>query len=323
MSLTVRPAALADAPAIRDLMNAVDLVEIGRPETDLHTVEADLAHPETDLARDTWLLTDTDTDTGAEGPVGYGVIWSDSGQGDIGVDLYTLPGRSDATALLLERIEERAAEAAAGAGAARAVLHLHLNVRPALDTGLLTGRGWRTVRRHQIMTRPLSPASDTPPVPPAGLTLRDCRDEADRRLAHALVEETFAEHFDHHPRPYASWLDDIDGARLDWSLVWIASLPGEGDVAVLLSRDDREAMGWIRNVGVVGRARGRGIAGHLLRHAFAVYAARGRDTIGLGVDTGNETRALALYEAHGMTLHYAVDTWEVTLPAAAGAARPR
>ncbi|MGW8992448.1 GNAT family N-acetyltransferase [Streptomyces zhihengii] len=316
MSLTVRPATPADAPTVCALLNAVDLAEIGRHETDLHSVEADLAHADVDLARDTWLVSDGTV------LVGYGVIYSDSGQGDIGVDHYVLPGRSDAAVLLLELIEARAAEKASGSGAERAVLHLHLNAAPTVDTALLTARGWSTVRRHQIMTRPLSASADLPPAPPAGpaLTLRDCRDEADRRLAHALVEETFADHFDHHARTYEQWLDDVDGARLDWSLVWIASLDGEGDVAVMLSRDDREAMGWIRNLGVRRPARGRGIAGHLLRHAFAVYAARGRDTIGLGVDTANESRALALYEAHGMALHYAIDTWEVTRPAAVAAA---
>ncbi|WP_373685216.1 GNAT family N-acetyltransferase [Streptomyces lunaelactis] len=60
---------------------------------------------------------------------------------------------------------------------------------------------------------------------------------------------------------------------------------------------------WIQYLGVLERSRGRGVASHLLRHAFGVCAARGRDTIGLGVDTGNATGALWLYEAHGMALH--------------------
>ena len=107
----------------------------------------------------------------------------------------------------------------------------------------------------------------------------------------------------------------------DRSLMWIASVEGEGDVAVLLTRNDKETMGWIGNLGVRKAARGRGLGGHLLRHAFAVYAALGRDTVGLAVDTRNESRALALYGAHGMSLHYAIDTWELVLPVAAPATR--
>ncbi|MEU7555159.1 GNAT family N-acetyltransferase [Streptomyces sp. NPDC044571] len=306
MPFIVRPAGPGDAPDICALLNAVDLIEIGRPETDLGTVEADLNHPGVDLATDSWLAF-------ADGRlVGYALVWADSGPGRVDCDHYVLPGHRRSALTLLERMEARAREMAAGAGPA--VLRLQLNVKPTLDLSLLTGRGYRTVRRYQVMTRSLSPAADRPPTPPPGLVLRDCAaDEADRRRAHALVEETFAAHFGHVERPYEQWLDHLDARALDWSLVWIASLPEQGDVAVLLTRDDRTSMGWLSHIGVRGGLRGRGIGGFLLRHGFAAYAARGRDTVGLGVDTLNESRALALYEAHGMGLHYAVDTWELPL----------
>ncbi|MEW2137877.1 GNAT family N-acetyltransferase [Streptomyces sp. NPDC005409] len=304
MTFTVRPAGPGDAADVCALLNAVDLIEIGRPETDLGTVEADLHHPDVDLATDSWLA--------FEGGrlVAYAMVWADSGPGRVDGDHYVLPGHPEAALLLLERMEGRAREMAGGPG----VLRLQLNVKPTLDLSLLTGRGYRTIRHYQVMTRSLTTAGDPPPSVPAGLTLRHCADdEADRHRAHALIEETFAEHFGHADRPYEAWLDHIDGRRLDWSLVWIASLPGHGDVAVLLTRDDRASMGWFHHIGVRKELRGRGIGGFLLRHGFAVYASRGRDTVGLGVDTRNETGALALYEAHGMRLHYAVDTWELAL----------
>ncbi|WP_369777902.1 GNAT family N-acetyltransferase [Streptomyces sp. R33] len=304
----VRPAGPGDASDICALLNAVDVFEIGRPETDLGTVEADLHHPDVDLAKDSWLA--------FEGGrlVAYALVWNDSGPGRVDCDHYVLPGRREAAVRLLELMEVRARELAAGEQ--EAVLRLQLNVKPTLDADLLPGRGYRTVRRYQVMTRALSGPGEAghAPAPPEGLALRDCAaDEADRRRAHALVEETFAAHFGHAERPYEAWLDHLDARRLDWSLVWIASLPGEGDVGVLLSRDDRTSMGWISHIGVRADLRGRGIGGFLLRHGFAAYAARGRDTVGLGVDVHNETGALALYEAHGMGLHYAVDTWELSL----------
>ncbi|MEU3722109.1 GNAT family N-acetyltransferase [Streptomyces sp. NPDC031705] len=305
-TLTVRPAGPGDARDICALLNAVDVIEIGRPETDLGTVEADLKNPDVDLATDSWLA--------FQGGrlVAYALVWADSGPGRIDGDHYVLPGHDRAALALLHRMEERARRMAAGAGAG-ARLRIQLNVEPTLNLTLLTGRRYRSVRRYQVMTRRLGPV-DLPPAPPRGLALRDCAaDEADRRRAHALVEETFAAHFGHVERPYEAWLDHVDGRSLDWSLVWIASLPGEGDAAVLFSRDDRTSMGWISHLGVRADLRGRGVGGHLLRHAFAVYADRGRDTLGLGVDTLNESGALALYESHGMGLHYAVDTWELPL----------
>ncbi|MFC9823924.1 GNAT family N-acetyltransferase [Streptomyces erythrochromogenes] len=304
MTITVRPAGPGDAADICALLNAVDVIEIGRPETDLGTVESDLNAPDVDLATDSWLAFEDGR------LVAYALVWADSGPGRVDGDHYVLPGHHEAAVLLLERMEDRAREINAGPG----VLRLQLNVEPTIDLALLSGRGYRTIRRYQVMTRSLSAAADLAPTPPEGLVLRHCgADEADRHRAHALVEETFAAHFGHVDRPYETWLDHIEGRGLDWSLVWIASLPGEGDVAVLLTRDDRTSMAWVSHIGVRKDVRGRGVGGFLLRHGFAAYAARGRDTIGLGVDTHNATGALALYEAHGMALHYGVDAWELAL----------
>ncbi|MCJ0871308.1 N-acetyltransferase [Streptomyces sp. AP-93] len=304
--LTVRPAGPGDAEDVCALLNAVDVIEIGRPETDLGTVEADLLHPGVDLATDSWLAF-------SDGQlVAYGLVWADSGPGRVDCDHYVLPGHDEAAVRLLELMEARAHEMKGGEGEGR--LRLQLNVKPTLDLGILTARGYCTVRQYKVMTRALDEAAATAPTAPAGLTLRDCAgDEADRMRAHALIEETFAAHFGHVDRPYELWLDHIDGRGLDWSLVWIASLPGHGDVGVLLTRDDRTSMGWLSHIGVTEEVRGRGVGSYLLRHGFAAYAARGRDTLGLGVDTHNETGALALYEAHGMTVHYAVNTWQLAL----------
>ncbi|WP_236243642.1 GNAT family N-acetyltransferase [Streptomyces sp. CC228A] len=305
--VTVRPATVGDAPSVCDLLNEIDTIEIGRPDTDLHTVETDLAHPEVDLAEDSWLAFQGDR------LVAYALVWDESGGERIDADHYALPGCGAAGERLLALAEGRALAMAHGNGASRAVLHLHLNTSPTTDPEMLERRGWRRVRRYEVLTRPLSAEDRNVPEPPAGLALRDCTGEADRRRAHALLQEAFTEHFDHQPRTYGQWLEDLGAAHIDWSLVWIASLDGE-DAAVLLSRNDRQSTAWIPSIGVLKARRGRGVAGHLLRHAFAVYAAKGRDSIGLGVDTLNETGALRLYEAHGMRTDYAVDTWEVVLP---------
>ncbi|MEU2157716.1 GNAT family N-acetyltransferase [Streptomyces sp. NPDC019396] len=310
--VTVRAATLEDAPLICDLLNAIDTIEIGRPDTDLHTVEADLSHAEVDTEQDTWLAFEGDR------LVAYALVWDDSGTDRIDADHYVLPEHQAEGERLLELAEERAQARARANGATQAVVHLHLNQQPTTDTGRLEARGWQRVRRYHVMERPLSARTDPVPQPPPGTTLRDCTAEADRRRAHALVEETFAAHFDHQSRSYEQWLEDIDGSRQDWSLVWIASTEDLGDTAVLISRNDRASMGWVRNIGVREEARGRGLGGYLLRHAFGVYARLGRETIGLGVDTLNKSGALRIYEAHGMRRHYAVDTWEVTLPAKNG-----
>ncbi|MET9057746.1 MULTISPECIES: GNAT family N-acetyltransferase [Streptomyces] len=307
MSYVLRPAGLADAPAVTALLNEIDVIEIGRPETDLHTVEADLKHPETDLDRDSWLAFDGDR------LVAYGLLWDESGGERIDIDHYVLPDRQDTGLAVLKAMEDRALEKARENGAERAVVHLHLNVRPTLDTSLLGERGWSAVRRYHVLRRAVDADADRAPEPLPGVRLRPCADEADRRRVHALYQASFADHFDFQPRAYEAWLHDLDAGKLDWSLVWIAETDDLGDAGFLMARDDREAMGWIRGIGVLREARGRGLAGLMLRHAFAVFAARGRDVVGLGVDTSNATGAPRLYARHGMTVHYAVDTWEAVL----------
>ncbi|MFF7716097.1 GNAT family N-acetyltransferase [Streptomyces sp. NPDC007988] len=306
--ITVRPATLDDADAVCALMNEIDLLEIGRADTSLTEVEADLKHPEVDLERDSWLVFHGGR------LVGYGLLWDDSGHERIDMDQYTLPDQQQPSAYLFDVMEARAVERAALNGASRAVVHMHLNITPTTDLDALRARGWSPVRRYNVLTRPLSPAADPVPAPPPGVRLRACTAEEDRRRAHALLQASFADHFDFQPRTYEQWSDDIDGDRADWSLVWIAEVDGVGDAAVVRTHNNRSSSGWIGNLGVLREARGRGLGGHLLRHAFGHYAALGRDRIGLGVDTDNSSGALALYEGHGMTLDFAVDTWELTLP---------
>ena len=62
--------------------------------------------------------------------------------------------------------------------------------------------------------------------------------------------------------------------------------------------------------------RGRGLGRALLEHALASFAARGRVKAGLGVDTRNETGALALYESVGMRPLFQVDFWQRRIPKA-------
>lgn len=307
MPYTLRPAGLTDAAAITDLLNDIDRMEIGRPETDLHTVEADLKRSDVTLELDSWLAFDGDR------LVAYGLLWDESGGERVDIDHYVLPDHQRAGELLLDAMEVRALDKARSNGASRAVVHLHLNTEPTIDTRLIEQRGWFAVRRYHVLHRPLDAAEDLVPQAPPGVRLRACTDEADRARVHALYQSSFAQHFDFQSRTYDQWLEDVDADVLDWSLVWIVGTEELGDAGFLIARDDREAMGWIRSIGVLREARGQGLGGLLLRHAFGAFAARGRETVGLGVDTANATGAPALYARHGLTVHFAVDTWEAVL----------
>jgi ribosomal protein S18 acetylase RimI-like enzyme len=306
----VRAASPDDAPAIRDLVNAVDLQDIGVSEVGVEEVLEDLRSTR-DLGRDSWLVFAGDV------LVAYGVLWDDFGNERIDVDYYVLRDHVEAGAWLLDRMTARAASVAAANGADEAIVHLHLSPTSALvETAHLPERGWSAIRRHYVLTRAVSVQGDSEPTAPAGVTVRHPASAADQESVYRILTTSFADHFDHQEETYEAWRVRMDADALDWSLVWIAALDGE-DVGACLGTNRRETMGWVRGLGTLAAARGRGVATYLLRLAFAEFARRGRDTVGLGVDTENATGALRLYQGLGMAVHFTADTWEVRVPARA------
>ncbi len=328
----MRAATLEDAQLIADLVNDVDLVDTGSADYNAGEVAEDL-EAVVDLTTDSWLALDGDR------LLAYCVIWNGAHNGKIDIDHYVRREAIPAGAALIDLAVARVAQAAAEDGLAEAQVHLYLPPGSALTAAALPDRDWRVVRRYHVLTRPVSVEHDPVPEPLPWLTLRTVASEADQRIAYELLEAAFAGQFDHPPRTYEVWREQVSADKLDWSLVWIASLAGaadgavagagaaegtvagaEGaepvDVAALLARNNRDTMGWVRSLGVLDSVRGRGIGSHLLKTAFATFAQLGRDTVGLGVDTENPTGAPRLYAGLGMTLHFAADTWEIDVPAA-------
>jgi GNAT superfamily N-acetyltransferase len=87
---------------------------------------------------------------------------------------------------------------------------------------------------------------------------------------------------------------------LDGRRVWICQASG---------RFASEGGGWIRYLGVLPAALGRGIARYLLERALAPFATAGRRWAGLGVDTEKVSGPLQLYESAGMRPWTQVDAF--------------
>ena len=96
---------------------------------------------------------------------------------------------------------------------------------------------------------------------------------------------------------------------------WIAEADGEPLGYLVGERRDLadEQGGYVRQVGVLPQARGRGIARHLLHVAFAEHARRGWAWTQLGVDADNHTGATALYRSVGMAPVETVDAFVARL----------
>ena len=102
------------------------------------------------------------------------------------------------------------------------------------------------------------------------------------------------------------------GARGFDPSLWLLAFDGDelaGCSLGYLERGTDTDLGWIGTLGVRAPWRRRGLGEALLRRSFAALHARGKRRIGLGVDAGNVTGALRLYERAGMRPVRRSDNW--------------
>lgn len=174
----------------------------------------------------------------------------------------------------------------------------------------LAAAGFVAVRRFWKMRIDFTTAVPEP-EPPAGVTRTVAESEADRRVLHSVFESSFAEHFGSVPNRYEDWLGWFlarrDALPQTWWLAWLDGNP-VGGIAQDHSRADR-GLGYIRTLGVLKQARGRGIGGWLLQAAFADAARRGLNGVSLGVDSENASGAADLYVRNGMHAEQTIDAF--------------
>lgn len=176
---------------------------------------------------------------------------------------------------------------------------------------VLSGLGFRPIRRFWRMLLDLASVSSTEPAAPMGVSRRVVSGDDDRRVLHSLFRESFAEHFGTHERGFDEWIATVEALPgTDPARWWIATLDGT-DVGLCILDDSKAEFGegYVRTLGVIDAARGRGIGRWLLGCAAADAVARGRTGLALAVDGENTTGATALYESVGFTTRQVIDLW--------------
>ena len=297
--MSVRPLTPDDFPAAAAFLAEDETLLFGRPSR-LGVTDVAAWLTGIDLSSDTWLF--------EEGGVVVALGWveklEDRGVA-VGVVHFEQRGRGLGSQLV-DRSEERLRTLGAG--------RIH-NVTLAPDTAavpLLTGRGYREVRRFWEMTIELH--EDPPPVPvvPAGFRIEPFSSELAHAF-HAALEEAFAEHWEHQPESFETWWQrQLAKPDHDPSL-WFLVRADEDVVAVSRNDPERSGGGWIGALGVRPAWRGRGLAKALLLRSFREFHRRGQRHVGLGVDSENATGATELYESVGMVVDTEQVVWEKVL----------
>ena len=308
-----RPGA-ADVDAILAVVHACDIAAIGFPDFNADDVREWLDAPFTSPDADGWVVRDAHGDL-----VAWAYLDNSYGGRNEDASVYLHPEADQALyAPLVDLLVERGGERAAAAGHADHELVFWCTNEVVLEA-TVAAAGARKVKTFAQMRRQLDGTEGGLPLPD-GVTISgvDPDDEAAMREFHAVYQASFAVHFSFEPSAYEAWRAHLTAAVGTPYDQWLVARADGVVVGVMQAADrDEDGGGWVRNLGVLPAARGRGIARALLDQAFAVFHARGYTWAGLGVDLQNETGAYRLYESVGMQILYKADAWEIVVPAAA------
>jgi mycothiol synthase len=292
----VRPATVEDAPAVNELVVAVDTAVQGWSDS----TAAELADwwRETDLARNSWVVED-------DGVAAYAVVVSHGRTADI--DGFVHPAKTGVGlgSWLLRQGEERVRDLGF-----RTVLTWCL-APDSRARALFERSGYREVRRFYRMLI----EHDAAPVPaewPEGFRVSTF-EPGEGRAFHAALDEAFADEWNFVSQTFEQWAKRrLNVPEFDPTLLFIVR-HGEKIAAVLRGEADRGGAGWIGAIGVLPRWRRRGLGLALLHLAFGEFYRRGQPRVALGVDAQNPTGATRLYERAGMHVAYEAVAFEKEL----------
>jgi ribosomal protein S18 acetylase RimI-like enzyme len=284
----VRPVSAGDLPAMLDLLAARERRTLGLAETTEARLRDHLALPGTDA----WVA------IGHGAVVGYASL-------DAAQELELVAGDDADAAALLEQIVTRARE--------RGFRTLALTAAP--EDASLRAQAVRAGFAHERTTlrmwRPLT-ALD-PPVWADGVSVRTYA-AGDAPAVKALLDRGYGGWDETHvARPLDDWVAFMtDHDEFDPGLWFLVERDG-ALVACALHWREHQGRGWLKDLVVDERERGRGLGSALVRHGLRVYADRGAERVGLKVDDSNPTGAPRLYASLGFETDRRYERWSRTL----------
>jgi mycothiol synthase len=291
--VNVRPATKDDLGAIAELFASVEEAVTGRPSRrDATTVDGWLQTISFDT--NTWLF-----EEGRQLVAGAFAQQFDS-RGNSAGAVRPSAWRRGLGTRIVDLVERRLADE----GAER--LHSWTVAGDEAADQLFLGRGYREVRRFWEMAIEF----EADPAEPSVRVDRFTEEEAP--AFHAVLEESFAEHWEHQPESFEEWWTRQRGrANFDSSL-WFVIRDGD-EFAGVVRNEARPPAGYVGALGVRPASRGRGYGRALLLQSFREFRKRGMTCATLGVDAANSTGATKLYESVGMNVEQENVVWEKRL----------
>ena len=273
-------------------MIARDVADFGYPDFTLEDVHADWATPGLELERDGWVVTDS-----AGEIVATGLLLGDDGL------VYVHPdacGRGLGSTLR-ELVEARGRERGT------AVMRQFVPVGNEPAAALLLDAGYWPVQYYLRMRIALDQAAR-----PADHAVRIFERDHDELEVHGLVQAALSEIEGYVAEPLEVWRRQrIEKRRWDPAL-WLLLEDDEGLAGVALGERWENDLGYVAQLAVAPRARGRGHGRTLLLSFFDAFRRSGLRTAELSVH-GDNRGAAHLYESVGMRASWEAQRWEKAL----------
>lgn len=286
-----------DLPGIVDVMNASFAADGNSERITVEGLANIYAHPVHCDPQQDALLVEVERTL-----VGYAnTEWREEAEGDClhNINLHLVEEwRNRGLERAVQRCLEQRAQVVASAGSAR-VRHWYTSRVPetwCTRAEMLLALGYTPTRTYYEMQRSLD--DDIPEVlMPAGTELRSPLPEHFRAIWKANVE-CFRDQQDYvapSEESYYAWVATPD---LDPSL-WLVAWDGDQVAGAVINVAYGDAWGETDDLFVRRPWRNQGLGRALLVGSLHLFKARGLTTAGLGVDVGNLSGALGLYESVG------------------------
>ena len=286
----IRPPSVADAPAVLDVIQARDVADVGEPDFTLEDLQADWARPGLALEHDARVA------VGTGGISGYAILLGD----DAIVSVHPrAEGEGNGTVL------RRWAEARAAERGTEVLRQFAFGGNDGARRHL-SEAGYEPAQRYFRLRAGLA---DVPPAPDVPMRTFQPADEA---AVHRLIQEAFEEIEGNTPQALDEWRSKGPAKPGHDPALWLLLEDDEGLAGAALGERWEDGIGYVAELGVAARARGRGYGRALLLGLFAAFRRAGLRHAELSVH-GRNRGALALYESAGMRTVWEAERWEKPL----------
>jgi mycothiol synthase len=291
MPRRIRPPSESDAQAVLEVICARDVADLGAPDFTLEDLEADWSRPGLALEHDARVAV---SDGGAVRA--YAILLGDDAFICVHPDA---EGEGDGTRLR-RWAEVRATERGT------AVLRQFAFGSNDGARRHLREAGYEPIQHYFRLRADLA---DVPPAPDVPLRTFEPDDEI---AVHRLIQDAFVEIEGNRPQTLEVWRAKGPAKAGHDPSLWLLLDDDEGLAGVALGERWQDDTGYVGELAVAARARGRGYGRALLLGLFDAFRRAGLRHAELSVN-GRNRGALALYESAGMRAVWEAERWEKAL----------